>query len=501
MMALPSTYTQPIPISTVGAPAEAHRATPLNELIRRQHPDYQEMQQHWRLPDDLLGGTAQMRRNASLYLPRGSGEADDNYRQRVKLSYLDPHYATSLANYCGRAFGKEPSVVTDLPRDWLADIDLQGSSLARMMRVTFHDALHRGLTHYLVDAPRGPSGPVSLYDERTYNIRPFVRHIPAQDLFDWQAEWRNGKLVLTHVRFYETHFVQRDRWTQRAERFIRVIEPGRYELYDPDGRLVEQGDIDSDRITLVSANINPTGFMSARPLNAALADMNLAHFQSVADQRHIMHHARCPIGVFTGMPDDSTATFGAGQALNLPFEANFKFAETSGIPAQIGNADIDHLEQRMARLALEPLLPTAVSGDRTATEAALGDITGRSRLESAALIFRDAWAEILHLLANIGGVSVGAGTLDLKGNFAISANPQDIVNLQADVREGRLTHRTYLIESKRRNYLSEDLDVEAEIALAEATQPGLLGTPIDLTEEPPTPEAESDETDPDAIGE
>jgi len=426
---------------------------------------------HWDLVDDLMAGTTAMHRRRRQYLPMSPNEPLDNYESRASLAYLEPAYQTAVENHVGRAFAQSPTITTDLPQDWIEDFDLAGNHAARVMRGAFRDAIHYGICYLLADTTNVTSSRPSLYDQRRYNIRPYCIHIPTRDLFAWQCAIVNGRLSLTQVRYWENDFAPgQDEFTQNPRRRVRVLDIGRWRLFEENGDLVGEGKTGLDYLPLVAVNVNPVGFMAARPLMESLAHINRAHYQSVADQRYIVHFSRVPIPVFTGMNDDPVEiAVGPGVAVHLPTGASFQFVETSGIPSNVGSQDIKALEDKMARLALEPLIPTGVSGDRTATEAMVGETNTKSRLESAALVFADGIERILGYMADLGGQRVqNTGVVDIKSNFAIAQNTADVPNLISAVEKGMITHRTFLIESKRRTFLSDDLDVEAELQNVEA---------------------------------
>src|SRR3546814_11327266 len=88
---------------------------------------------------------------------------------------------------------------------------------------------------------------------------------------------------------------------------IRVLEPGRWSLWrradavrDRPWRRHAGGETSFGppgfgTLPLVTVYAERTGYLTARPPLLDLAWLNLAHWQSSSDQRHILHVARVPI--------------------------------------------------------------------------------------------------------------------------------------------------------------------------------------------------------------
>src|SRR3546814_6971269 len=90
-------------------------------------------------------------------------------------------------------------------------------------------------------------------------------------------------------------------WGERAVEQIRVLEPGRWSLWrradavrDRPWRRHAGGETSFGppgfgTLPLVTVYAERTGYLTARPPLLDLAWLNLAHWQSSSDQRHILH--------------------------------------------------------------------------------------------------------------------------------------------------------------------------------------------------------------------
>ena len=113
--------------------------------------------------------------------------------------------------------------------------------------------------------------------------------------------------------------------------------------------------------------------MTAHPPLMDLAWLNLAHWQSASDQRHILHVARVPIlfGRNLTLPEDGLA-LGPNRIVTGEGEsADLRFVEHSGAAIAAGRQDLIDLEDRMAVMGLDLMTRRGGTGSTTATARAI----------------------------------------------------------------------------------------------------------------------------------
>jgi hypothetical protein len=252
------------------------------------------------------------------------------------------------------------------------NVDLGGRTLTVFARDVMQAALTDGLTHILVDHPRiGETGKDT--------ARPYLVHIRAPDLIGWRGQESGIGSSLTRIRIRETVHRASGTWDDTTERQIRVLYPDSFEIWRRgDDRLgpwqrQDAGDSSLGCIPLVTIYANRSGFMTAHPPLMDLAWLNLAHWQSASDQRHILHVARVPIlfGRNLTLPEDGLA-LGPNRIVTGEGEsADLRFVEHSGAAIAAGRQDLIDLEDRMAVMGLDLMTRRGGTGSTTATARAI----------------------------------------------------------------------------------------------------------------------------------
>ncbi|WP_420403321.1 DUF4055 domain-containing protein [Nisaea sp.] len=337
---------------------------------------YREMAADWELIHDLLGGTRMMRLRGEKWLPREPGESREAYAIRLGRSVLFNGLQRTLQTLVGKPFHR-PAGLEGNPAPAMTalsgDVDLGGRNLTVFARDVLQAALTDGLTHILVDHPR-------LGDGAREAARPYLVHVPAPDLIGWRGQENGIGSALSRIRMRETVNRRSGAWEDRTRQQIRVLFPGRYEIWrrageDGDGawRRAETGDSSLGRIPLVTIYASRTGFMTARPPLMDLAWLNLAHWQSASDQRHILHVARVPIlfGRNLTLPEDGLE-LGPNRIVTGDGDgADLRFVEHSGAAIAAGRQDLIDLEDRMAVMGLDLMTRRSGTGATTATARAI----------------------------------------------------------------------------------------------------------------------------------
>ena len=220
------------------------------------------------------------------------------------------------------------------------------------------------------------------------------------------------------------------------------------------------------RVPLVTLHAGRTGPMTATPPLLDLAWLNLAHWQSSADQRHILHVARVPIlfgrdlrvgegGLEIG-PNRMVLGEGGG--------ADLRFVEHSGAAINAGRQDLIDLEERMARMGAELLAPR--HGQMTATERALEADRHDSALQAMVRDLEGALVQTLGLMADWAGLPRAGIAVDVFDDFGEGAGARaDLTTLLALDQRGAIDRGTLTAELRRRGVL-EDASTNATPAAA-----------------------------------
>ena len=432
---------------------------------------YDIMAPRWHVIETLLGGTEAMRAAGETYLPKHTSETDEGYRARLSSAVLLNMVEQTLDQLAGKPFNEEIKMEDDVPEALetvLEDVDLQGNELNVFARAWFREGLAKSFCHVLVDmpkpSPREDGKPRTLADDRAEGVRPYWNLIKPECLLFARSEVIAGVETLMHVRILET-YTEQDGFADVCRTRIRVLEPGLVQLWEPregkddEWKMVEEWQTGLDYIPLVTFYAHREGFMVGKPPLLDLAYLNVTHWQSASDQRHILKVARFPILACSGASkdEDSPVIIGPNRVLyNEDPHGKFYYVEHQGNAIKAGQEDLDRLERQMAGYGAEFLKEKP--GDQTATARALDSAEAHSALAAMVVVFEDAVAQALQITAEWMRLDSG-GSVELCKEY--SSEEADAVGLDAlDKARARkdISRKTYLEALRLRGVLPEDFD-------------------------------------------
>lgn len=472
---------------------------PLQDLDKP-GPEWMAMFSDWRLIRTLNDGTRAMRAAGQLYLPIEDGETDVAYRNRLERSVLYNFLRRTVKAVVGKPFSKPMNQSEDLS-PWAVelceDIDLNGNDVTVFCKQWFEDAVQMGISYVLVDYPK-TTGEETRLQEKTNNIRPYWVLIEAEQVIGFRTINIDGVHYLQQVRIRQDTQEPEGRFSTVAVSRIRVYElillettgkpshvvcevykltkmqNGKEEWLLEEAPTVLKG---LTEIPLVPLYTEQTGVMTADPPLIDLAYLNVAHWQSSSDMRNIIHVASVPILFGTGFPKDDSGQkqqIGPNRMITTTKEgATLAFVEHSGKAIEAGRTHLEDLKMEMSIIGME-LIAKKRPGGVTATEITLDTAAADSALKSMVTSLNDAVETALYYTSLwVGEDLVGEVTANRDFCFSIFdiATPEWWLKA-AD--KGMLTKRTILNEAKKAGLISEEVDIDEEIAKAKEEQADLL---------------------------
>lgn len=463
------------------------------------------MQDDWSLAAALMGGTKAMRAAGKAYLPQWPNEDDESYKTRLKTATLYPAYQHTVETLVGKPFSAPVTIGEDVPariKKWCEDVDQEGRNL-HVFASDVMEAAFDGICGILVDFPprkrKGPDGvevtiPNTVAAEEAAGLRPYMVLIKASQLIGWRAARVQGKWSLLQLRFGECVEEPDGEFGAVKVDQVRVLEPGKWQIWrkkdanSSEWELHAHGETTLSYVPFRPVYGKRTGFMMGRPPMIELAHLNTKHWQSQSDQDTLLHMARVPILVRTGMQEtvaaDGTVTkpalvIGAGVAVDLPTNAKLEYCEHTGKAIDAGKTALDDLKAEMRQSGAEMLV--IKPGSQTRIEAADESTKGMCALQLMTLGLQDALNSALQMMADwvrepTGGhvklfMDFGAATLD-------EASAQIVVSMQA---QGIVSKETTFKEAQRRGIVSADVNFDEEQERIEQEGPalGTMGDDID----------------------
>lgn len=439
------------------------------------------MQADLSLAAALMGGTRAMRAAGETYLPKWPNEDPESYKTRLATSVLFPAFKRTVSTLAGKPFSKPLTIGDDVPpviAEWCEDVDLEGRNLHTFAHDLMKCALADGLCGILVDYPVKPEAVRTQADERSAGLRPYFVHIKPEQLLGWISGRVAGKWVIQQLRIMESVQEPAGDFATKEVKQVRVLQPGSWATYrqnpqKPDEWILhEQGITSLDYVPFIPVYGEREGFMAGKSPLIEVAHMNVEHWQSASDQRTILHVARVPILVITGIEDDKfKLTLGASAAVKLPLNGEMKYVEHTGAAIEAGQNDLDKLEERMRQAGAELLVikPMAVTATQVSTENAVG----MCALQSIASGLEDAIDSGLQIMADWSGQPEG-GHVKLYDDYGITPIAQnEMTGILAAVQAGLISKSTGINELKRRGILSAEVTPEAEAEAVNSEGPAL----------------------------
>lgn len=436
---------------------------------------YQHMTAVWSMISALLLGTEEMRAQGSKYLPSHGGEKDDHYKTRLNSAVLFNVFELTLNTLAGKPFSS-PLKLKDAPDEiekLTTDIDLQGSTIHTFCHEWFKEGMAKGFAHVLIDYPSIKEEEKEvrtklddLQDER----RPYWIMIRPENIIFANATTVNGRDVLTHVRIRE-NVIQRVGYAEIMRERIRILTPGFWELWqkkekekatdEDQWELIDTGITDLDFIPLVTFYADRMSLMFGKPPLEDLAYLNVAHWQSLSDQRNAIKVASFPMLAASGSVITDTDEIKVGPnrllATSNP-DGKFYYVENEGNAIAAGQNHLDELVDKMASYGSE-FLKKRISRSEGKSNRKSDQEETTSNLKEITFVFIDAVIQALQYTAKWLSLenTDNVGKVQLETDFSIDEIiDADLKTLNEMRRNRDLSRESYLEEMKKRGILDED---------------------------------------------
>lgn len=443
----------------------------------------------WSKINSLLGGTEGMRAAGQAFLPRHTEEDVDTWQRRLERTVLTNIFRRTVKSLSGRPFTEE-IIMEDVPeplREMSEDVDKQGNDINVFAREVFSEGLAMGHTAILVDFPpitqtNDDGSTRTMADEVRDGVSPYFVHIHPDNIIAAFSEVINGVELLTHIRIREDAIEREGMFGEKEVERIRVMEPGFWWLYEKvkvnnrkeEWRVVASGETSLPFIPIAMFYTDREALMLSNPPLIDIANLNIAHWQSSSDQRHILTVARFPILASSGVVDQGTTVIGPNEHLNTPdTQGRFYYVEHSGAAIEAGRNDLKDLEEDMVTLAMEPLLRKP--GNVTATQRAVDAAEGHSELETLAIKFSETLTLAFQMAAMWLSVDWPEDAkVVVYTEFGPTAQEsKDIDQLIKMRSQGDISRESFFAELRRRNFLDINFDAAAEEGKIEGETPNV----------------------------
>ena len=443
---------------------------------------WKDMEPHWVLIEDLMGGTYDMRKRHRRYLQQEPRELDESYDNRLARSVCPPFYQR-LERMLAGMMTRKPVRLNDVPdviREQLFDVDLQGNDLNVWTYETARKMIRYGHVGVLVDAPSVEQGG-----------RPYWVSYSPREILGWRSEVIEGQQKYTQLRLLEKVFEPEGLYGEVEVEQIRLLTPGKFEIHrrndNGDFVIYEDGTTTLDEIPFSVAYSNRYNLMESRPPMEDIAELNLKAYQVQSDLDNQLHISAVPMLAFYGFPTAAEeVSAGPGEAIAFPAEGRAEYIEPGGKSYEAQFKRLEQLASQINELGLAAVLGQKLSAE-TAEAKRIDRSQGDSTMQVCAQQMQDLIDNSLMFHANYLGSNEAGSSFVNRDFLAARLDPQEIGSLLQLYTAGTITQKTLLDQLTEGEVLGDEFDVEEEL---EATQIGGL---IDST--PPVKEVKEEIVD------
>ncbi len=505
-------------------------------------PEYRAMAPRWQIVHDMRGGTQNVREKAMYYLPRFEAEQQDDWMSRVRMSFVNDWYETTLAEHVGLGLGDPVQLSPDVPdviKALMEDVDGEGNHLDVFSQTVLDQAMHFGHGVLFTDYPV-TSAVKDLQDQRRAKIRPYATWYPAPNILNWKVTAIGGTKIITYIVFRENamdtdgkpveHFrvISQDvtydeitgnatglgviswrLWRKDAQSIdtgAQTVSDGTGHSFSPIGEGIIKGP------TTIPARAVYGGqklaVLYSRPHLIGLAYSNLEETQVGSDYASCMHKCNVPTPCFVGR-QPTAPTQGAsgqvvqmGQGLDLQLGGNAFFLEPRGVALAATRQRLEDIRTQMRRQGATSTDASLAGRSMTATEATIWTKQRNAKLKRAVRSLQDGeeamladCAAYLHLPVVDDGKLSDGGSVVLNTNFTgVQIDPQYLTVLLGAYNANAFPLEA-LLYALQNGKLPDDFSAEdealklmaahiADQALFAATQPAPVKVPPGETGNP-----------------
>ena len=394
--------------------------------------------------DDAIGGWLSVVGAKALYLPKQPSENDTKYAARHALATYVDFYNPTIDGIKGALLKEGVKLEDDVPDqliEWLENADQTGNHFDVLINDFVDIALNKAVSFALIDMPKGEVA--NRNDEIQQGIRPYIKIINPEDITSFKTTIVNGQITLSQVKIREYHEEDTDEYATETVIKYRVLTVGAWELFDDKGNSLDNGTNTLNFIPLVCLNLENKSFFEGNPLYYDLFRLNIRHYQTLSDASYAAHIASVPFYFGSGIDKDEVKNLAISPntffATHNP-DADIKIIDYDGKGVAVCQTINTELEKQMHAIGFSVVME---SKEMTATETRLAYGQKQSKLNTYAILLRDAIENIFKMMAIMGGLGNDGGSVKIDSDILRSPlDAQQFTTLVNAVNSGFISYET-----------------------------------------------------------
>lgn len=471
--------------------------------ISVRHPDYLKQYDDWVMMSDLYEGASAVKAKRLQYLPPTEMELKEGiinipqeqrlqtprgqksrYQMRVDRSVFINGIARLVKYAMSSLFREEvilPPMSNDAMKKMFANADKLGTEMEQFIHNIVTKAYVMGHMFVCIDMPKA-SEIKSLQDQQKQGIHPYLITLDPRQVLSWDVGVdANGNFQLQWVIYtYEQSVSDGPFKAYTAYNFYKVWTTTTWELY-------RENQQKKGVIEFVESGVNPIGVvpivgiytetirqMVSRPPLLEAGFLNLDHYRTYSGFNNgLMYHLN-PVLTFIGVSTEQEVRLNASTAVILPQGADAKYVEYTGGSLKIAKESADTLLTQMMESGLRT---TMTFGSHTPAAAIR---LARSDFNAFLLSVADNIEFAFRRIFQVAGLWVSqplsdeAASITMNRDYDIVALDANMAQLLTDARNsGLISNKLWFKEMARGEVISQDLNVDQEIADAKKDGPNM----------------------------
>ena len=438
---------------------------------------YYLMLPRWKVMRAVLEGNYYLKQVQRDYVPALPNESDECYSRRLLQSLFTPYVSRVTDAAIGLILRKPITLEggsEEFWESWSQNVDRQNTDLQEFARKVLRSSIGYGHSSILVDYPKA-DGIRTLADERSAQLAPYMNIVEPWDILGWRHDVRQQGGQLQQVRLREIAVEPDGRFGEKIVEQIRVLEPGRYELFRKDEagewQSVEQGRTSLSEIPLATTYSEKQATLVSEPPLLDCAYINLAHYRLQSQHLNALQVAGFPILQLKGWDtNDQKIQVDVSKALAFPSDAGAgaSYVEPSNAAFQAYMDELEALANQCSNLGIA-VLAQQKNVAEAAKKAQLDRADTNSMLANISLDLEQCLQKAVDMAAAYAGQE--APIVGLSRDFdAQTLDGQGITAINTMFTSGLIDQETALTLLHQGEILNDDMNIEEILSRSETEQ-------------------------------
>lgn len=424
-----------------------------------EHVLYLKYEEQWERLRDVMEGSDQIKYKGTTYLPKLSGQTDDeydSYKMRANFVNLSSRIVSTNT---GLMFVKRP--VINLPKSlsYLYHDTESFTSFNELFYSSVNETLLMGRVGVLINVKDERIVPIIYNTEDILNWS--IRDGVIQNLTLREIEVVDGIEEIESIIYLDMEMMNDVgyvcKMTIMREGDVSVVYPtfrGRYLPFIP----------------FCCINTKGVSFDPVKSPVLDVIDLNLSHYRSSADYEHGLHFVAMPTPVLTGISDISKVKIGAS-AIIMP-ETDCKAFYLEFLGQGLGALE-KALSVKQAQISMfsARIQDTSTKGSESENIVKLRYATDTVTLHDIAIVVELLMSKVCEMILSWMGVQDDDWKIEINKNFVDSQlSHQELATLSSCLMDGTIDEATYIYNLRRGQIIEEGHNVDIKYKFKEPVE-------------------------------